>query len=65
MTEKSEVDEYMYLSVLFIAPEQHIGRRLEGKVTHGIPLDDGGRWYVGFALRWGRKSRLDTGVSNA
>jgi hypothetical protein len=53
----------MHLSVLFIAPEQYIGRRLESKVTHVIPLDDCGRWDVGFALR-GRDDRLHICVSN-
>ncbi len=52
---------YMHLSVLFIAPEQDIGSRLEGKVTHVIPLDDCGRWDVRFALR---DRRLHICVSN-
>lgn len=54
----------MHLSVLFVAPEQYIGRCLESKVTHVIPLDDSGRRDVGFALR-GRDGRLHVCVSNA
>ena len=41
----------MHLSVLFIASEQHIGRCLEGKVADIVPVDDGGGWDVGLALR--------------
>jgi hypothetical protein len=46
-----------HLSVLFVASEQHIGRRLEGKVTHFILLDNRGeRCIVTLRrLRW----RLD------
>jgi hypothetical protein len=54
----------MHLSVLFVAPEQYIGRCLESKVTHVIPLDDSGRRDVGFALRE-RDGRLHVCVSNA
>jgi len=53
----------MHLSVLFVAPEQYIGCRLESKVTHVIPLDDSGRWDVGFALR-GLDGRLHIWVSD-
>ena len=51
--EKKEawIDGYMHLSVLFIASEQHIGRCLEGKVADIVPVDDGGGWDVGLALR--------------
>lgn len=48
----------MYLSVLFVASEQHIGRRLEGKFTNGIPVDNGGVWCVGLTLRGGGHRRL-------
>jgi len=53
----------MHLSVLFVAPEQYIGRRLESKVTHVIPLDDSGRRDVGFALR-GQDGRLHIRIRN-
>jgi hypothetical protein len=48
---KGGMDGYMHLSVLFVAPKQYIRRRLESKVTYVIPVDDSGRWDVGFALR--------------
>ena len=47
---------YTHLSVLFIASVQHVGCRLEGKITHLVLLDNGGGWYVRIALRrlrWG------------
>jgi hypothetical protein len=57
MSEREEwggIDAHAHLSVLLIAPVQHIGRRLEGKVAHRILIDDGGWGHVGFALRRGR-----------
>ena len=53
----------MHLSVLLVSPKQYIGRCLESKVTDVIPLDDSGRWDVGFARRR-RDGRLHTCVSN-
>ena len=41
---------YMHLSVLFIASVQHVGCRLEGKMTYLVLLDNGGVWYVRVAL---------------
>ncbi len=49
---------YTHLSVLFISPVQYVGRRLKGKVAYVIPLDDGGRWDIGFALRGRRDGGL-------
>ena len=44
-----------HLSVLFVAPEQHVRRGLQGKITHRILLDDAREGFVGLALmRWGR-----------
>jgi len=54
---------YTHLSVLFIAPVQHIGCRLEGKITHLVLLDNGGGWYVRVALRRWRWGGLRIGVS--
>ena len=53
----------MHLSVLFVAPEQYIRRRLESKVTHVVPVDDSGRRDVRFALS-GLGGRLHICVSN-
>ena len=54
-----------HLSVLFIASEQHVGRRPEGKGTRIILVDDGGFGDVRFALRGWRWSGLRTKVSDA
>jgi len=51
-----EIEEDTHLSVLFVSSVQHIGRRLEGKITDLVPLDDVRRGYVGLGLRgkwWG------------
>jgi hypothetical protein len=50
----AKIGAHAHLSVLFVASEQHIRRRLEGKVAHLVLVDNGGRWHVGFALRRGR-----------
>jgi len=56
---------HTHLSVLFIASEQHIGGRLEGKGTYLILVDDG-RWGdVRFALRGRRWGGLRIKVSDA
>jgi hypothetical protein len=54
---------YTHLSVLFIAPEQHVGCRLEGKMTHLVLLDNGVGWYVRVALRRWRWGGLRIDVS--
>jgi hypothetical protein len=54
-----------HLSVLFIASEQHIGRRPEGKGTHIILVDDGGFGDIRFALRGRRWGGLRIKVSDA
>jgi hypothetical protein len=57
----------MHLSVLFIASEQHIGRCLESKVADIVPVDDGGGWDVGLALRlrgWRLHIRISIACKN-
>ncbi len=42
-----------HLSVLFVASEQHVGRGLEGKVTHRILFDDAREGCICLALMVG------------
>lgn len=58
-----EMVAYTHLSVLFIASVQHVGCRLEGKITYLVLLYDGGGWYVRLALRRWRWGGLHTDVS--
>jgi hypothetical protein len=63
--EERRIYGHTHLSVLFIASEQHVGRRLEGKGTILILADDG-RWGdVRLALRRWRWGGLRIKVSDA